>query len=364
MLVDKGTIFIRNVYEMLAYAYQDLRPDGEDDLSGEEFERIHDLFAAILAKGLARQLKQGLHREYQGQEEDLEGLRGKIDMAGTIRLRLAKKRRIACEFDELSEDNLLNRIIKTTALLLLKHGDVSKERREELRRYMPFLADVEEIEASSIRWSEIRFTRNTRGYRMLIAACHLVIEGMLLTDERGDIRLMNYIKPQYMERLFEKFVLNYYAKKHPRLNAGNPQIRWMLDDGIGDLLPIMQSDIMLHRDGRYLIIDTKYYTHSLSYREEYGSHAVHSNNLYQIFTYVKNKEAELIKANVPHEVSGMLLYAGTDEALQPNNTYQMSGNSISVKTLDLNRDFSEISAQLDDIAREHALQENFSPRLR
>ena len=31
----------------------------------------------------------------------------------------------------------------------------------------------------------------------------------------------------------------------------------------------------------------------------------------------------------------------------------MSGNKISVKTLDLNCDFSEIAAQLDDIAIEH-----------
>ena len=35
------------------------------------------------------------------------------------------------------------------------------------------------------------------------------------------------------------------------------------------------------------------------------------------------------------------------------NRYQMSGNKISVKTLDLNRDFSEIAAQLNAIVTEH-----------
>lgn len=49
----------------------------------------------------------------------------------------------------------------------------------------------------------------------------------------------------------------------------------------------------------------------------------------------------------PHEVSGMLLYAKTDETGLPNNTYMMSG--ISVKILDLNCDFSEISNQLNKI---------------
>ena len=36
----------------------------------------------------------------------------------------------------------------------------------------------------------------------------------------------------------------------------------------------------------------------------------------------------------------MLLYAATDETIQPDSSYQMSGNKISVKTLDLNRDFN------------------------
>ena len=72
---------------------------------------------------------------------------------------------------------------------------------------------------------------------------------------------------------------------------------------------------------------------------------------YQIFTYVKNKEIEL--SAQPHEVFGMLLYAKTDEAVLPNNSYKMSGNTISVKTLDLDCDFSEIANQLNKIVESH-----------
>lgn len=46
----------------------------------------------------------------------------------------------------------------------------------------------------------------------------------------------------------------------------------------------------------------------------------------------------------------MLLYAKTDEAIQPDQEYSMSGNKISVHTLDLNCDFSEIRKQLNNIA--------------
>ena len=73
---------------------------------------------------------------------------------------------------------------------------------------------------------------------------------------------------------------------------------------------------------------------------------------YHITTYVKNKEAKL--ANIPHKkVTGMLLYARTDEAIQPDHTYSMSGNRISVKTLNLNSSFDGIAEQLNEIAQAH-----------
>ena len=48
--------------------------------------------------------------------------------------------------------------------------------------------------------------------------------------------------------------------------------------------------------------------------------------------------------------AGMLLYAKTDDAVQPDGDYQMSGNQISVKTLDMNCEFAVIAGQLDTIA--------------
>ena len=54
-----------------------------------------------------------------------------------------------------------------------------------------------------------------------------------------------------------------------------------------------------------------------------------------------------------HTVSGMLLYAKTDEEINPNNVYQMSGNQNTVRTLDLNLPYTEKAEQLDTIAKLH-----------
>ena len=348
MIKDKS-IFIKNIYYMLSYAFTTLNQGEYEDIASEEFDNIHNLFAAILSKGISRQLKQGLYREYLNKVDDVTAIRGKINMPGTIQNHLARKQVITCEYDELSENNLLNQILKTTVMILLRHSSVDQDYKNELKKEMLFFSNVDAIDPTTIRWSAIRFRRNNSTYRMLISLCQLIIEGMLLTTDTGEYKLASFIDNQRMNRLYEKFILEYYAKECPQVKATASQIPWSLDDGIGTMLPIMQSDIMLSRGDDILIVDAKYYTHTT--QTQYNVHTLHSGNLYQVFTYVKNKDAEY--GSQPHSVSGMLLYAATDEAIQPDSSYHMSGNKISVKTLDLNRDFSEIAAQLNLIVDEH-----------
>ena len=86
-------------------------------------------------------------------------------------------------------------------------------------------------------------------------------------------------------------------------------------------------------------------------RDRYEQTRLNSANLYQIFTYVKNVQA-LRNPALP-TVSGMLLYAGTDELVRPDGSCSMSGNRIAVRTLDLHRPFGDIRGQLDAIAAEY-----------
>ena len=176
-----------------------------------------------------------------------------------------------------------------------------------------------------------------------MSVCYLIIKGLLQTTADGSVKLMRFLDEQRMCRLYEKFILEYYRKHYPQIKTSASQIAWALDDGVNAMLPTMQSDIMLTFKNKTLIIDAKYYGHTT--QKQYNINKLHSNNLYQI-TYVKNK------AVLGGEVSGMLLYAKTDEKIQPNNTYMMSGNKISVKTLDLNCEFAEIARQLNNIAEE------------
>ena len=336
---------IHNVYYMLSYAFQILNEQSYKSIATEQFHNTADLMAAILSKGIATQIKCGLGKEYILRTEALSSLRGKMDITESIKTQTILKKQMRCTYDEFSVNGTKNRIIKSTLELLLK-SDIPKYRKKELRKLIIFFSEVENIDLHSVNWN-IKYDRNNKTYRMLISICYLVVNGLLQTNLDGNTKIMDFLDEQSMFRLYEKFILGYYKKHYAELSPSASRIPWSVDNT--RMLPIMQSDIHLQKNNTVLIIDAKYYSHTTQVK--YDNHTLHSNNMYQIFTYVKNCDYAFEEED--HKVSGMLLYAKTEEEIQPDNIYQMHGNQITVKTLDLNQKFDIIAKQLDNIVKSH-----------
>ena len=336
---------IHNVYYMLSYAFQILNEQSYKNIATEQFHNTADLMAAILSKGIATQVKRGLGKEYILQIEALSTLKGKVDITESIKTQTILKKQMWCTYDEFSVNGTKNRIIKSTVELLLG-SDIPKYRKKELRKLMVFFSDVKNIDLHSVNWN-MKYDRNNKTYRMLISICYLVVNGLLQTNLDGNTKIMDFLDEQSMFRLYEKFILGYYKKHYAELSPSASRIPWSVDNT--RMLPIMQSDIHLQKNNTVLIIDAKYYSHTTQVK--YDNHTLHSNNMYQIFTYVKN--CDYAFGEEDHKVSGILLYAKTEEEIQPDNIYQMHGNQITVKTLDLNQKFDIIAKQLDDIVKSH-----------
>ncbi len=341
MTEDKG-ILILNIYYMLAYAFQELRKNNYAEVDKEIFEDIYDLFAELLARGISYQLKQGLYKEYIPKDDSLQTVKGKIDINGTINNRLHDSRRIHCDFDELSENNIYNQILLTTAMILIKHSEVKKDKKAKLKQLMLFFQNVNPVDIHAIRWKALRFDRNNRNYRMLLYICYFIINEWLLTTENGQFKMPEF-SDDHMCRLFERFVLEYYKKHHPEVKANAAQIGWNIVEESTDtsILPIMQSDIVLTLGERTLIIDTKYYSKIM--QEQYDKKTLRNSHLYQIRTYVDEYDREH-----RHNVDGMLLYAKTkEEDFEDAQITHRDGYSLLIRTLDLNTKFENIKKRLD-----------------
>ena len=220
---------IQNIYYMLAYAFTNLKFDDIKNISAEEFKNIYNLFAAILSEGIGKILKQDLHREYINHSENLSTVRGKIILPSTMQNFISGRRKIFCEFDELSEYNLFNQILKTTAKIFLRIEDVEDKYKNLLKRELYFFANVEEIKIDSLRWENLHWQKNNQTYQLLINLCKIVLRGMIFTTDDGKYKLQSFGEKN-LAHLYEKFLLTYYQKNFPQLKPQSKQIAWALDD--------------------------------------------------------------------------------------------------------------------------------------
>lgn len=331
---------------MLSYAFKVLQQTNYEEVESESFENIYDLFAEILIKGLNKQLKQGLYKEYIDKYENLATIRGKVNLRDSLANKMQRKQLLVCEFDELSIDNTFNQILKITMVLLLKEPSVNKEKKVRMRKLMLYFADISLVEPRQIKWQQLQFQRNNQTYLMLINLCKFIMDGLLLSTETGTYKTPIF-SDENIERLFERFVLEYYKYHYPQIRVHAPHVKWNLvgedfNEGL-TFLPQMKTDIKLTYQEQSLIIDTKYYGEILSKSDKYKS-----VNLYQIFSYVKNEDADRTG-----KVAGLLLYAKTDERKNIHHSFNMDGNRIGVSTLDLGQEFSGIKGQLDGILEEY-----------
>lgn len=138
------------------------------------------------------------------------------------------------------------------------------------------------------------------------------------------------------------FLRECFRRHHPAIRVSAKEI----DNGIENapsFLPKLCTDITLERGNKMLIIDAKCYGRILALY--YGNEKLSANNRNQILSYVLHAtyENEL-------DVSGMLLYAQTEKERRMCETWSELGHEFHCRTLDLNREFREIAAELDEIA--------------
>ena len=348
MTNDKG-ILIKNIYYMLSYAFQILKQGDYEKVAAEKFDKINDLFAAILVKGVSRQLKQGLYREYVPIQENLSVMRGKVNISDTVKLKSRCSQKLACEYDDFSENNIYNQILKTTIYRLVRSKDVDKQQIHDLKKILLFFGNVNLTDTNHIQWPKLIYRRNNRNYELLLNICYFILTSLLQTTDKGEFKLLSF-SDEHMEMLFQRFVMEYYRQHYKDLHPKAQKIDWNITDGNdGDFikfLPSMQTDITLKNGNKTLIIDTKYYGKIMA--ENYKS-TYRSAHLYQIFSYVKNMDKD-----DTGNVSGLLLYAKTEEDnLQDERKIVISNNPIGIKTLNLNSDFKDIACQLDEIIIEY-----------
>lgn len=348
MKKELESIPIKNIYNMLCYAWNIL-PSGAIDKTGIEYhnnhnENMYNLFATMYIQGICRLLRRGIQHSYQIEREESVMIRGKVHMEASLRGRGIYQKKMICEFENWKEDIIWNQIIKKTIHVFIQSSHVEQNLKIKLKKTLLSFYNVSNIQWNDQTFQQLSIPKDQDTYHLLLSISELVYYGLFVKEKGTDIVCLDFIRENYMAKLFEKFVLNFYKKSlSEQYYVHSPKIVWKLGEQITresySLLPEMRTDIVVEDQKNKIqwIIDTKYYQKVLVSHVWSNIEKIHSSHLYQILAYVNN-------SNYKGQIHGVLVYPVS--GLELDQLYCIDGKKIGVKTLNLAEDWEKIEERL------------------
>jgi len=334
---------IKNIYYLLSYAWDQLEQGELVDVNSQDSTELLDLFADVLGKGTEHIIRRGLEQNYIDITEATTAIRGKIQIFPSARHMLFEHGKALCTYDQMTVDTKANQVIKATLKYLASHKDVDSVLRKKMQGLVRALPDVSDKRFDRFALRGIQLHRNNRFYKFLLNVCELVLEQTLVTEKEGGNRFRDFVRDEHrMRRLFERFLKNFYKHHLPCCEVKSEKINWWVDNEIDQnisLLPSMTTDISIRGNKKTLVIDAKF--KQSVFQKHFNKSSFHSDNLYQLFSYLKNMES---RGGVDASASGMLIYPLVNESVQED--YKIHGHDLSIITIDLTLEWSEIEKSL------------------
>ncbi len=292
-------------------------------------------------------LKRGIDKSYVDHTEEIDGVKGKVQMSQTLKSKLLFQQKTICSFDEFSSNILANRILVTTIYNLVRTQGLDKDLKMQLLAVARMMSDIQQINLTSSLFKQVRLNRNNSYYGFVLSVCQIVHENILPSEDRGRYTFTDFTRDERkMNQLFEAFVLNFYRREQTQFHAGREDINWKLEsanDESSSLLPLMKTDISLTNKTQKIIIDAKFYSKTVT-SNRFGQERINSTNLYQLFSYLLNQENDDERTLTAR---GILLYPTIDKEYDLHYVY--GRHVIEVKTLNLDANWRNIASRLREI---------------
>ena len=264
---------------MLAVAWNLRIADGE--LAGFDTQRsdLLEVLIGLFANRLLTAVRRGLPRRYIGQEEDLQVLRGRLNVVRQVTRFAARPDMLACRFDELSEDTPLNRVFKAAVRRLASATRSAANARllAELAARLEFVGDS----AAPLK-EPVRLDRTNAAFHDPHSLACLLLSGDWQRTTSGESLGFSLLFPMY--ELFEEFVGRCLRRALARCPVDvNLQKRphSALQDCEGPLFNL-QPDIVIETQAGPIVLDTKW--KELNH-EDGRKLGVTQTDVYQILMY-------------------------------------------------------------------------------
>ncbi len=276
---------------------------------------LYEVFINMYINAVQDLVKQGLRSGYISHEENLNHYKGKINVNEQIKYNLFHAERFFVSYDEFHPNRPENRLIKSTLLKLQKltFNDENARRIRQLLSYFEFVEESSNIDSD---FSKVVINRGTKEYETILQWSKVFLKNLSFSTFSGKQDARALLFP--MEKVFESYVAKMMKRDFSKEG-------WKVkDQDRGKYLfseperrfPI-QPDIVMRKDNRTIILDTKW---KKLYKEE-KNYGISQADMYQMYAYSKKYETGEI----------YLLYPLTQEMIDYPPIYYLSDDLTCIK---------------------------------
>ena len=241
-----------------------------------------EIFISMFLCELEALVKKGIKSDYVALEENLNFLKGKLNINEQIKRNSIHKERFYVGYSEFLSDIKINRIIKTTLKFLYKKSNSSKN-QQKIRELLFIFDEVSECEDYKNFFAKLVINRQVKHYEQTLLWCKIFLLGNSFTPHNGDD--LGFALLFDMNALFESYVGNFIKKSFPCTILQHSEKHLVEDPKSFKLRP----DIFLK--GKF-IADTKWKI--VSSRDD-----ISQADLYQLYAYGKKHECDKLHLIYP-----------------------------------------------------------------
>ena len=332
---DKENI-LKNLIFMLSYTKKlDIKTSNEARLSTAKNPFIEILIREY-AKSLFECLKRLTPKKYVREENNLNYLRGKIKFSENVRHNSSNRAKFYCEYDEFSENNILNQLFLFVSTCLYNISNDSYNKKT-LKFIMNYYADIKLVRFDRFKAEKIKLSRNQELFKKPFNLAKMFVEKTSVDLSKNKFENITLICD--MNKLFEEFVFEIMKKNESELGCKltAQRGRKLL---VGDTSKKRNTfvDIMIEKiNGEKIVLDTKY-------KKFVSSDDFSNADVFQVSTYCLLHKAK----------HAILLYPKWDASAQENDFHLNIDNPSESDIYQI--DFKTINLQYDYIGKKENLE--------
>ena len=269
---EERSIILKNLIFMLSYTKNlDIKTNDNAKLSTEKNPFIEILIREF-ATSLFEALKRLTPKRYVREEENLNYLKGKIKFSENIRYNCTNQAKFYCEYDEFSENNLLNQLFLFVSTCLYNISNNSNNKKT-LKFIINYYSDISFVRFDKFKVRKIKLTRNQELFKKAFNLAKMFVEQTSVDLSKNKFENITLVWD--MNKLFEEFIFELIKRKIPECEAIAQKPKRLL-----------KRENVTRRDTRIdiliqnpqVIIDTKY-------KKFTDFDDISSADIYQVTTY-------------------------------------------------------------------------------